>query len=258
MTTASRPRPTKAVILAAGVGSRIAPLTDDYPKSLLVVAGMPILERMIRNIETCGISEFVIVLGYLGHRIRDFVGERFPHLDVTYVSNPLYRDTNTGYSLMLTQEATDGAGFVKFDADVVFDVKILRRLLASDADTALCIDRNIQLDAEEVKVVTSDGNRVLRASKDVDPKTAMGESIGIEKIDAVTASLLFGELIAMMKGEDHLQDYYEAAYERLISESVPFYAVDITGLAWVEIDTHDDFALANRTPGFRREVQPVS
>ena len=241
--------PHKAVILAAGVGSRIRPLTDDCPKSLLPVAGMRILERMIRNCQTCGVSEFVLVLGYLEAQVRRFVNETFPGLQATFIVNERYAETNTGYSLMLTERAIGGTGFIKFDADVVFDAQILRRLIDSDFQNALCIDRDIQLDAEEVKVLVDDQLRVLRASKTVDPETALGESIGIEKISAETAELLFAELTLMMTLDIHQQDYYEAAYERLMAMGTAFHALEITGLNWTEIDTHDDFAAANRTFG---------
>lgn len=235
----------KAVILAAGVGSRIRPLTDDCPKCLLIVAGKPILEHMIRNCQDCGISEFVIVLGYLEERIRQFVGTAFPELKVTFVVNDRYDETNTGYSLMLAWQAIGVASFIKFDADVVFDPEILRRLIASDFLNALCIDRDIQLDAEEVKVIVDDQMRVLQASKTIAPKKAMGESIGIEKICSKTAKLLFTELTLAMGQSGRLQDYYEATYEWLITRGTKFQALDITGLKWTEIDTHDDHAAAS-------------
>jgi choline kinase len=254
MSPASSLPPTKVVILAAGVGSRIRPLTDDCHKCLLAVAGTPILERMIRNIQACGLTEFVFVLGYRDDQIRTFVRDRFPDLVATFIVNDRYRHTNTGYSLMLAQSATGGAGFVKFDADVVFDPAILHRLITGKEENALCIDRNIKLDAEEVKVVVDGDLRVLRASKAIDPGTAMGESIGIEKISAAAASLLFTELDVMMADNAHHQDYYEAAYERLIARDVAFHAVDITGLNWVEIDTHEDFAVANQIDEFKHEA----
>jgi choline kinase len=243
----------KAIILAAGVGSRIRPLTDDCPKSLLIVEGIAILERMIRNCQNCGIAEFIIVVGYLEERIRRFVSTTFPELQVTFVANDRYTETNTGYSLMLAAQAVGNSSFIKFDADVVFDPEILRRLIASDFQNALCIDRDIQLDAEEVKVIVDDQLRVLQASKSIDPKIAYGESIGIEKICAATAKLLFAELTLMMGQSGHLQDYYEAAYEWLMTRGTEFRALDITGLDWTEIDTHDDFAAANRM--FSNEVE---
>lgn len=244
--TESQSPKMKAVILAAGVGSRIKPLTDNCPKSLLKVAGKPILERMINHILECGIQEIVFVLGYLDTQIKGFVKAKYPDLKAHFIINEKYEQTNTGYSLMLTEIAMKGDGFIKFDADVVFDISVLRRLIASPFETCLCIDRDIQLDAEEVKVVSGDNNRVLKASKNVDPAEAIGESIGIEKISSKTANLLFNELRSMMSKKANQQEYYEAAYEKLISRDVPFHYIDITGLKWTEIDTLSDFDTANR------------
>ena len=235
----------KVIILAAGVGSRIRPLTDDCPKCLLKVAAVPILERMIVNCQACGLTEFVIVLGYLEDKVRKFLQDRFPRLKVTFVVNERYETTNTGYSLMLAKDAIRGGGFVKLDADVVFDQKVLRSLIANKAENALCIDYIIKLDAEEVKVVVDADQRVRRASKTVNPKDATGESIGIDKIGQAAAAQLFVSLETMMRQEAHHQDYYEAAYERLMADDVAFHVVDITGLDWVEIDTHYDFEAAN-------------
>lgn len=235
----------KAVILAAGVGSRIKPLTDNCPKSLLLVNGTPILGRMISHILACGIEEIIFVLGYLNTQIEGFVKTEFPTLNARFIINEKYAETNTGYSLMLTEKTLKGTGFVKFDADVVFDINVLQRLISSSFATCLCIDRDIQLDAEEVKVVSGENNRVLQASKTVDPDRATGESIGIEKIGPETAALLFKELRSMMRKKTNHKEYYEAAYESLISKGVPFHYLDITGSKWTEIDTQDDFEAAN-------------
>jgi choline kinase len=238
-------RPPVAVILAAGIGSRLSPLTDNCPKSLLLVGGSIILERMIRNCLSCGISQFVLVLGHREDEIKQFVDKTFRGIRVTYVTNERYRDTNTGYSLMLAASAIGTSEFIKFDADVVFDVKILRQLMDNDLPNVLCIDRNIALADEEVKVIADDQMRVIEIGKSVDPKTALGESIGIEKISAIAGPLLFAELTQMMESIAHAQDYYEAAYERLVHSGVPFHALDITGSDWTEIDTAEDFVAAN-------------
>jgi len=234
----------KAIILAAGVGSRIRPLTDHCPKSLLKIGGTTILERMLSHIQDCGINEVIFVLGYLQEQIKDTVRTKFPDLVVHFVSNDRYAETNTGFSLMLCKDFIGESAFIKFDADVVFDKKILLNLIESEYETCLCVDKNINLDAEEIKVIIEDRNRVLKASKTVNPKDAMGESIGIEKISSGTAKLLFLELESMMADEANHQEYYEGAYERLIEKNVPFHALDISGLKWTEIDTKEDFATA--------------
>ena len=234
----------KAIILAAGVGSRIRPLTDHCPKSLLKIGGTMILERMLSHIQDCGIKEVIFVLGYLQAQIKAAVFTKFPGLKVHFVLNDRYAETNTGFSLMLCKDLVGESPFVKFDADVVFDKEILLRLIESEYETCLCIDKNINLDAEEIKVIIEGRNRVLKASKTVNPKDAIGESIGIEKISNGTAKRLFIELEIMMADEKNHQEYYEGAYERLIEKNVPFHALDISGLKWTEIDTKEDFKTA--------------
>ena len=236
----------KAIILAAGIGSRIRPLTDNCSKSLLRIGDKTILEMMISHIQDCNINEIVFVTGYLENQIKEYVKNNNQDLKAYFVTNERYTETNTGFSLLLTKDSVGDSDFIKFDADVVFDKEILERLLDSPEESALCIDRNIQLDAEEIKVVVDDKNRILKANKTIDPKEAIGESIGIEKIGKETAKRLFQELEEMMQDEKNHQEYYEAAYERLIEKGESFHALDITGLDWVEIDTNEDFELARK------------
>jgi len=234
----------KAVILAAGVGSRIRPLTDNCPKSLLKVGGHTILEMMLSHIQECGINEIIFVVGYLQEQIKDYVKTKFPNLSTSFVSNDRYAETNTGFSLMLAKDLIKESAFIKFDADVMFDKEILKKLIECKHANCLCVDKNINLDAEEIKVIVEDQNRVLRVSKTVNPKNAVGESIGIEKIDSETAKLLFEELTVMMENGQNHQEYYESAYEKLIRKNVPFHVLDISGLDCTEIDTISDIITA--------------
>ena len=236
----------KAVILAAGIGSRIKPLTNNCPKSLLKIGDCTILEMMLSNIQACGIDEVVFVLGYLQEQIKEHVKNKFPDLNAHFIINNKYAETNTAFSLMLVKDFIKDSSFIKFDADVVFDKRILEDLIACEHTNCLCIDKNINLNAEEIKVIIDVQNKVLKASKTVNPKDAAGESIGIEKIDAPTARLLFAELEIMMSDKQNYQEYYEGAYERLIKKNIPFYALDITGSQWVEIDTKEDFSTAEK------------
>ncbi|MDP1760487.1 MAG: phosphocholine cytidylyltransferase family protein [Candidatus Woesebacteria bacterium] len=234
----------KAIILAAGIGSRLHPLTDNCPKSLLKIDDKTILEIMISHIQDCNINEIIFVIGYLENKIKEYVTTNFPDLKTHFVTNGKYTETNTGFSLLLAKDFVEDSDFIKFDADVVFDKEILKKLIECSYDNALCIDKNTHLDAEEIKVIINDKNKILKASKKIDPKKAIGESIGIEKIGKNTAKFLFQELEIMMKDKKNHQEYYEVAYERLIEKGESFHALDITGLQWIEIDTKEDFDLA--------------
>jgi len=237
---------TKAIILAAGMGTRISPLTDNCPKSLLKVGGQAILERMLAHIRDAGIEEVIMVLGYLEDQIKDYTKKNFPDLEIRFITNSSYADTNTAFSLMMAGHAAGDSSFIKFDADVVFEKEILEMLITSEYANCLCIDKNIKLAAEEIKVVLGDQNKVLKASKTVTPAEAAGESIGIEKINGQTALLLFEELREMMRDARNTRKYYETAYERLIEKGTSFHALDITGLKWVEIDTQEDLMTAEK------------
>ena len=244
-----RKRAPVAVILAAGQNEELRPITDGGPKCLLSVGGSFLIERMMRNCLSCGIAQFVLVLGHRAEEIRKFVDKTFRGVRVTYVINPRYRETGAGYSLMLAASAVGTSEFIKFDADVVFDVKILRRLVDHELSDVLCIDSQRVLEEKEVKVATDVQMQVLEVGTGIDPTTAQGEYIGIEKISAKTGPLLFAELTAMMDDKGHLLDSTQAAFSRLVDKDVVFQALDITGLDWTEIQTVEDFERANKMFG---------
>jgi choline kinase len=181
----------------------------------------------------------------MNHEIKQFIDKTFRGIRATYVINERYRDRNTGYSLMLVAPAIGSAEFIKFDADVVFDVKILRQLVDTDQANVLCIDRNIALEDKEVKVISDNWLRALEVGETVDPELALGESMAFEKISAKTGPLLFAELAKIMENYAILQDYYEAAYASQVTQGAVFRALDVTGLNWTEIGTPEDFAAAN-------------
>lgn len=231
----------KAIILAAGFGSRLRPLTEMTHKSLLPVSGVSIMERMLSAIIQNQITDIAVVTGYRSADVRNFISERFPSINVTYINNEKYENTNTGYSLLLCEKFVGGDAFVKFDADVVFEPTVLKKLINAPHETCLCIDTNIHLEAEEVKVITNADGGVVAVGKKLDPNLARGESIGIEKIGPEAGKQLFAELKKLMEHEENWQEYYDDSYTTLVNAGVPFAAVDITGLAWVEVDTHADY-----------------
>jgi len=124
----------KAVILAAGCATRLRPHSDDTPKTLLPVGGVPILRRTITSLLRVGFDQFVIGTGYLEHMVREAVASWFPGLDVTFVSNPDFRSTNNAYSLLLTRPHVETDGFMLLDGDVVFDVEVIEELVDRGPD----------------------------------------------------------------------------------------------------------------------------
>lgn len=234
----------KAVILAAGCATRLRPYSDDTPKTLLPVGGVPILRRQMTTLLRAGFDQFVIGTGYLEHRVREAVGSWFPGLDVTFVTNPEFRTTNNAYSLWLARAHIEGDGFMLLDGDVVFDLGVIEELVERGPD-CLAVRSVGELGLEEVKVTADNLDRVLAIGKHVPVRSAMGESIGIELLSAASSRRLFAALHARVHDQGLVHEYYEAAFQQIIDDGVTFYGVDIGSMYATEVDTIDDLLAAN-------------
>ncbi len=237
----------KAVILAAGCATRLRPLSDDTPKTLLPVAGVPILRRTMTSLLRCGFDQFVIGTGYLEHMVREAVASWFPasqNLDVTFVTNSDFRATNNAYSLLLAREHLENDDFILLDGDVVFDVGVVEELVSRGPD-CLAVRSVGEIGLEEVKVTADKQDRVLAIGKHVPVRTAMGESVGIELFSAATSKRLFATLHDRVIGQNLVNEYYEAAFQQIVDEGTTLYGVDIGSKYASEIDTVDDWRAAN-------------
>jgi len=245
--------PVKAVILAAGCAARLRPHSEDLPKTLLPVGGVPILRRSMTDLMRAGFDQFVIATGYLEHMIRDAVASWFPGLDVVFVTNPDYRTTNNAVSLLLAREHVESDGFILLDGDVVFELGVVEELIERGPD-CVAVRSVGELGLEEVKVTADIHDRVLAIGKHVPVRSAMGESVGIELFSAATARKLFAALHQRVRERGLVGEYYEAAFQQLLDEGTTLYGVDVGSMYACEIDTVEDLREADahlaRRPAF--------
>jgi choline kinase len=234
----------KAVILAAGVASRLRPLTNNTPKCLLKVGSKSILELAIENLVENKIFDLVIVTGYLENQIRDLLKIRFPELNITLYYNELYNSTNNIYSLWLARDAFHEDEMLLMDSDIVFDKRIIAKLFNSGYKSCLALKRHDVLD-EEIKVRTDNNGRVLEISKEINPSEAAGESVGIELFSKELLRELFSVIDRKVNIEKNVNQFYEAAFQQLINNNHDIYAVDITEYFCTEIDTAEDLKIAS-------------
>lgn len=245
----------RALIPAAGMATRLRPLTENCPKCLLPIGEHTLLERALTALEEEGIREITICTGYLAEQIRHFVGHNFPQLDVHFVHNALYETTNNIYSLYLMRQDAEGEDVLLLDSDIVFDRHILRRLLDNPSGNTLALNSHA-LGEEEIKVIVDAEGRVEEISKTCSVEKAVGESIGIEKMSGDYTSALYKEMERMIEDEGLSNVFYERAFERLIPKGHFFTATDVSDLFAAELDTPEDFEEAARhfTAGRPRET----
>jgi choline kinase len=231
----------KTVILAAGAGSRLKPLTDHMPKCLLKVGVKCILEMTIENLLATNNSEIIIVTGYLENKIREFIRERFPHLQITYIYNELYASTNNIYSLWLAKDEVLGHDMMMLDSDIVFDERIISKLQNSGYKNCLALKRH-EVHDEEIKVKTDAHGCVIEIGKEVDVSQAAGESIGIEIFGIGALTELYFILDRKVVTEKEVNQFYEAAFQELSDNKL--FIVDTTEYFCMEIDTEEDLKIA--------------
>lgn len=216
----------KAVILAAGVGSRLG---RPFPKCLSVLPdGERILGRQIRILRQCGVKEIIVVAGFK----KELIMEEFP--DVYYCYNPVYYITNTSKSLACAIKHLDD-DLIWTNGDVVFDEEVIREMVNCKGN-AVAVDRK-KCGDEEVKYRADQHGLILEISKTV--KEPEGEAVGINRVQK---SDIPAFLQALTDCQDN--DYFEKGLEMLIARGFDFTAKDISAYRCIEVDFEEDLQQA--------------
>ncbi len=235
---------TEAVILAAGQGKRLLPLTQEIPKALLPVGSQSnttILEFQVSALRNLGVKEILVVVGHGKERVFSRLGDQ-----VRYVENPRYLTTNSIYSFFL---AMDGMGddVLILNGDVLFHPEVVERLLHSSHQAVLSVDTSAVLDEETMKVRLR-GDRVAEISKTIEAHRAHAENLGVVRFRGQGLECL-RSVVREMVSQGQVNRWIPAAFQEMLSLT-ELYAVDIAGLPWTEIDFAHDLDTA------RREIMP--
>lgn len=238
------------IILAAGLGSRLRPLTDTTPKCLLDVGGVPLLERQLLRLAAAGVKRSVVVVGYLADHIEAHLKRVPPPIEVLLAPNPVYATTGNCLSVLAARPQVGDANILIIDGDVVLTGDALARLINDPAPCSVLLDRETPLGEEEMKAQLDEHGRIVQLSKKLPPAVCAGESIGVNKVGGEGLVALWAELEAMQRGD--AQGYYEDAFQILIDRGIEFRTVPIGHDEWTEIDDLADledararFAAAN-------------
>ena len=233
-------RVTTALLLAAGTGSRLRPLTLDAPKCLTVVGGKPILERLVDNLRAQGINRLVVVTGYLGHRIREFLQQKAADMQVEYVFNPDYQTTNNIYSLWLARQAIQES-FLLVECDLVFDSPLLDDMLQPDKIAISNIlpwmnGTTVELNAE--KRVTS-----FNVGHDINDAPRY-KTVNVYSLSLQSWHKTVERLGCYISGE-RLGEYYEVVFAEMVADGTLYFdAVFFKEDRWYEIDRLEDLNAA--------------
>lgn len=228
----------RAIILAAGAGTRLRHLTRHCPKCLIPVGGQPLLDRQLRALRAVGVDDIVIVVGFEAEQVRRRCGD-----SVTYVHNEDWATTNSIYSLYRAADWIEGTRTMLFNCDILFDERVLRRMLESP-ESVIAVDGQAERIAGEMNVVVDAGGVVRDIGKHLEPASTNAVSVQLASFDAHGAALVRAELVRLVR--DDVKDAFPtSSYGPLIAAG-GLHATDIAGLPWAEIDTVQEHEQAER------------
>lgn len=236
-------RITTALLLAAGTGSRLLPLTKKFPKCLTMVNETSILERLIKSLNQHGFKRLVVVTGHLQDCIRNFLEDRAGNLSVEYVFSPLYKTTNNIYSLWMARKIIKEP-FLLVESDLVFDPSLLTGMLYPDRIAVASLQPRLNGST----VTINETNRVDAFHKDT------SYSLNRKKYKTVniySLSLSSWYRIVQMLNQyvlaGRVNDYYEVVFQKMVAQNrLSLKAVSFDKKPWHEIDTMEDLGLAER------------
>jgi len=233
------------LVLAAGAGRRLQPLTDDLPKTLLPVDGeRTILDIALANLKQSGLDDVVVVTGFAAHRIdeRKQALERDHGVELELVFNDKAEVWNNAYSLWVAREHL-ARGAILVNGDTVHPASVEQTVLAARGPgIVLAADTEKALGEEEMKLHVTDDGFMDRINKALDPSTARGEYIGVTLIEPEAAEPLADALEATWKRDPDL--YYEDGYQEFADRGGRIGIAPIGSVEWVEVDDHQDLARA--------------
>jgi choline kinase len=238
----------KAVMLAAGVGRRLARM-GDRPKCLLEFGGKTLLERHIEILRGAGVRQLVIGLGFEASRVEAHLARASHGIDVKTVFNPNYEQGSV-VTLWALREHLD-SDLLLMDADVLYDDRIMQRLCSTGFSNAFLLDRDFEPGEEPVKLCVRDGTLVDFRKKVEADFDWCGESVGFFRFAQKTARRLAHVAERYVQKQAVSEPYEEAIRDLLLAEPQQFGYEDITGLPWIEIDFPEDVQRA------RNEVLPL-
>lgn len=229
-----------ALLLAAGTGSRLAPLTDMTPKCLVNVNDISILERLLCSLEEHNFNRLVVVIGHHADCIRDYLGAKKGGMDITYITSPLYKTTNNIYSLWLARDVIDEP-FLLIESDLVFDTDMLTQMLYPDRvavaeiepwmnGTTVTVNNLMEVDAFHCGAETTDRQQY--------------KTVNIYSLSNATWQLVRERLDHQISNK-MVNGYYETVFADMVQEDcLLFTPVFFDTNSWYEIDTIADLRAA--------------
>ena len=235
----------RAIILSAGQGSRLLPLTADRPKCLIEFSGRTLLDWQIDALAANGVREIVVVVGFQAAKVEEHLAaRRDENLKITTLFNPFFQVADNLGSVWLTRPLMEGGDFLILNGDTLVTPELVAEVLAEAQDGInVTIDVKPTYDSDDMKVVKNAEGRLLAIGKTLPLDQVNAESIGFLVFKGWGAQCFSDTVDAVMHTAEGVKSWYLRVIGR-IAENFPVNTVSIEGHSWGEVDFPADVARA--------------
>lgn len=235
-----RGRDLKAIILSAGRGSRLLPLTESKPKCLLEFEGKSVLRHQLTRLDEAGVDSATVITGFMPQMVEADVSQWTGRMAVSTLFNPFFQVADNLASCWMAREEMAG-GFLLLNGDTLFNAALIRRVVETDAwPVQVTVDRKASYDDDDMKV-SLDGDRLLAIGKRLRAEDTHAESIGLLKFSAEGAVLFREKVEQMMRTQDGISAWFLKAIDALAKSGDRVGTCSIEGQLWCELDTVEDW-----------------
>jgi choline kinase len=248
----------KAIILSAGQGRRLAPLTDTRPKCLIPLTGRTVLEWQLRNLAAAGVEEVVVVTGFGADQVESTLRTmQIQGMAIRTLHNPFYAVADNLGSCWAARGEMAGE-FLLLNGDTLFETEIAEQLVdyAPTAPITVVVDRKEMYDADDMKVQT-EGAQLVAIGKTLAPELVDAESIGFLRFTAEGGEAFRAAVDAALRRPEGLKQWYLSVIDRLAKTAGQVAVMSIEGLSWGEMDFPADVKRNEKmTFGWMRAADP--
>jgi len=237
----------KALILSAGQGSRLHPMTRDIPKCLLEFSGRTLLSWQVSALLANGLDDILVVTGFRTERVEDHVRDlaRMTGAHITTLFNPFFQVADNLGTCWMAREIMDG-DFIMLNGDTIVSDKIVARLIAgATAPISVTIDMKTAYDDDDMKVHCARNGRLVAIGKHLPPEETDAESIGMLAFQGDGPAIFRSQIEQMMRTPEGVERWYLRAIDLIASAHVVG-TVSIHGLPWQEVDYPSDLEAAGQ------------
>ncbi len=229
----------KALILAAGIGSRLKDATKDKPKCLVEINGKPFLEYQLEALRINHIKDIIIVIGYLGKKVKKFLeNAKFADLNIKVIENKEYNSSNSSYSFWIARDEIKSEPYIHLNCDILFSPNMIKNLLEDDHNNLIVVDKKADLNKVTEHAVLDRNNRIINMPKSGLADKAHGKGCGIAKLSPPVIEEIINKISIKIIDGDKNEHFYGIIRNML--DKYEFYGLDSANLLINEVNTIED------------------